>query len=159
MAGSSQPARPAAPRLEPVAETKLLMEGLAHPNFKGVDRLLKAEPADADAWQFARGQSLLLAETANLLMLRPPKGADAEATWMGRATDLREAASKLARTAAARDYAKSRQTLRGVAADVQPVPRVVPGRGAGAADRPGQVEPPQGFRATARGRPGARVLH
>jgi cytochrome c556 len=116
MAGSSQPARPAAPRLEPVAETKLLMEGLAQPNFKGVDRLLKAEPADAEAWQFARGQSLLLAETANLLMLRPPKGADAEATWMGRATDLREAASKLARGAAARDYAKSRQALGGVAA-------------------------------------------
>jgi cytochrome c556 len=116
MAGSSQPARPAAPRLEPVAETKLLMEGLAHPNFKGVDRLLKAEPADADAWRVARGQSLLMAETANLLLLRPPKGADPEATWMSRATDLRDAASKLARSAAARDYPKSRQALEGVAA-------------------------------------------
>jgi cytochrome c556 len=113
MAGSSQPA---APRLEPVAETKLLMEGLAHPNFKGVDRLLKAEPADADAWRVARGQSLLMAETANLLMLRPPKGADPEATWMARATDLREAAGKLARSAAARDFPKSRQALEGVAA-------------------------------------------
>ena len=116
MAGSSQPARPAAPRLEPVAETKLLMEGLAHPNFKSVDRLLKAEPADADAWRIARGQALLLAETANLLMLRPPKGADPEATWMNRATDLRDAASKLARGAAARDYAKSRPALDEVAA-------------------------------------------
>jgi hypothetical protein len=116
MTGSSQPSRPAAPRLEPVAETKLLMEGLAQPNLKGVDRLLKAEPADADAWRFARGQSLLIAETANLLMLRPPKGADPEATWMNRATDLREAAGKLARTIAARDYPKSRQALEGVAA-------------------------------------------
>jgi cytochrome c556 len=115
MAGSSQPNRPAAPRLEPVAETKLLMEGLAHPNFKGVDRLLKAEPADGDAWRVARGQSLLMAETANLLMLRPPKGADPEAMWMTRATDLREAAGKLARSAAARDYPKSRQALEGVA--------------------------------------------
>src|SRR5829696_346264 len=96
MAGSSQPARPVAPpRLEPVAETKLLMEGLAHPNFKAVDRRLKAEPADADEWKLVRGQSLLLAETANLLMIRPPKGARAEELWMGRATDLRDAAGKL----------------------------------------------------------------
>lgn len=116
MAGSSQPARPAAPRLEPVAETKLLMEGLAHPNFKAVDRLLKTEPEDAEAWKIARGQSLLMAETANLLMIRPPKGARAEELWMSRATDLRDAAGKLARTAAGRDYARCRQALAGVAA-------------------------------------------
>src|SRR4051794_12862582 len=116
MAGSSQPARPAAPRLEPVAETRLLMEGLAQPNFKGLDRLLKAEPAEADAWKFARGQALLLAETGNLLMLRPPKGPQAEEAWMGRATDLRETASQLARATAARDYAKSRPALGAVAA-------------------------------------------
>jgi hypothetical protein len=116
MAGSSQPARPPTPRLDPVAETKLLMEGLVYPNFKGVDRKLKSEPADADDWKFARGQALLIAETGNLLMLRPPKGPQAEETWMSRATDLREAAAKLARSAAARDYAKSRQALEGVAA-------------------------------------------
>lgn len=116
MAGSSQPARAPAPRLEPVAETRLLMEGLAHPNFKSVDRLLKAEPADADAWKFARGQALLIAETGNLLMLRPPKGPQAEEAWMNRATDLRTAAGMLARTVAARDYVRSRQALEGVAA-------------------------------------------
>jgi hypothetical protein len=116
MAGSSQPARSAAPRLQPVAETRLLMEGLAHPNFKGIDRQLRSEPVEADAWKFARGQALLLAETGNLLMLRPPKTAQAEETWMGRATDLRDAASKLARSTATRDLAKSRQALEGVAA-------------------------------------------
>lgn len=116
LAGSSQPARPAAPRLEPVAETRLIMDGLANPNFKGVDRLLRAEPADADAWQIARGQALLLAETGNLLMLRPPKGPDAESAWISRATELREAAGKLARTAAARDLVRSRQALDAVAA-------------------------------------------
>lgn len=116
VAGSSQPARPAPPRLEPVAETKLLMEGLAHPNFKAVDRLLKAEPEDADAWRIARGQSLLIAETANLLMLRPPKGTRAEELWMSRATDLRDAAGKLGRAAAAKDLARSRQALSGLAA-------------------------------------------
>jgi cytochrome c556 len=114
--GSSQPARSTAPKLEPVAETKLLMEGLAYPNFKGVDRQLKVQPDDADTWKFARGQALLVAETANLLMLRPPKGSQSEAAWMTRATDLREAASKLARAVAAKDYARSRQELRSVAA-------------------------------------------
>jgi cytochrome c556 len=116
MAGSSQPARPAPPKLEPVAETKLLMEGLALPNFKGIDRLLKTEPADVDAWKFARGQSLLMAETANLLMIRPPKGSEAEERWMSQATSLRDTASKLARNLAARDYAKSRQAMDAVAA-------------------------------------------
>lgn len=115
MTGSSQPARSPAPKLEPVAETRLLMEGLALPNFKGVDRLLKAAPADAGDWKIARGQALLIAETVNLLMLRPPKGPDAESTWMSRATELRDAAGKLARTAADRDHARSRQALEGVA--------------------------------------------
>jgi hypothetical protein len=117
MAGASQPARPAAPmRLEPVAETKLLMEGLAHPNLQAVDRRLKAEPADAAEWKLVRGQSLLMAETANLLMIRPPRGARAEELWMGRATELRDAAGKLARSAAAKDFGKARQALAGVAA-------------------------------------------
>ena len=116
MAGSSQPARPAVPpRLEPVADTKLLMEGLAHPNFQAVDRRLKAQPADAEEWKLVRGQSLLMAETANLLLIRPPKGTRAEELWMGRATDLRDAAGKLARSAAVKDLGRARQALAGVA--------------------------------------------
>src|SRR4051812_28081921 len=73
-----EPARaPAAPkfvpRFEAVAETRLLMEGLAHANYQGLERLLKEKPADADTWGFARGQALLIAETGNLLLLRPPR--------------------------------------------------------------------------------------
>jgi len=105
------PSRPTAPKLEPIAEVKLLMEGLAHPNFKALDRLLKESPADAEAWQFARGQSLLLAETANLLLLRPPKSAKAEAAWMARATEFRDAAVRLARTTSAQDAPKSQAAL------------------------------------------------
>lgn len=107
--------RSTGPRLDPVAETKLLMEGLAQPNFKALDRYLKDEPADADAWQFARGQALLIAETGNLLMLRPPKSAAAEDAWMKRATDLREKATSLARAAAAKDGTKGRAALVAVA--------------------------------------------
>ena len=70
------------PKLVPVAETRLLMEGLAHSNFRGLERILKQKPADDKAWTFARGQALLIAETGNLLMLRPPKNAG-EAIWFG----------------------------------------------------------------------------
>ena len=39
------PAKPAGPRLETVAETKLLMEGITNTNYKGLDRLLnKSRP-------------------------------------------------------------------------------------------------------------------
>jgi cytochrome c556 len=113
--GSSQSRRPA-PTLEPIAETKLLMEGLAHPNFKAIDRQLQEQPEDAEAWQFARGQSLLIAETANLLMLRPPKSSRAEDAWMSRATELRDSAGKLAKSTAAQDLTKSRAALLAVAA-------------------------------------------
>src|SRR5437016_6311219 len=61
------------PKLEPVAETKLIMEGLLHANFRGLERLLNQKAPDAQAWKFARGQALLVAEGGNLLMLRPPK--------------------------------------------------------------------------------------
>src|SRR5215468_6277368 len=70
---TSNPKPKIVPKLEPIAETKLLMEGLANANFRGLDRLLQKKPDEAQAWVFARGQALLIAETANLLMLRPPR--------------------------------------------------------------------------------------
>lgn len=95
-----------APRLEAVAETRLLMEGLADSNFRGLEKILSKKPADVEAWTFARGQALLLAESGNLLMLRPPKNQGQEA-WLERSRDLRDAATLLARSASARDYNKS----------------------------------------------------
>jgi hypothetical protein len=91
------------------------MDGLAKANFRGLERLLSEGPRDEQAWQFARGQALLLAETGNLLMLRPPKmrGIDA---WFDRGTDLRQQGTKLAQAVAARDLAKSRLLLQDVAA-------------------------------------------
>src|SRR5438105_3719 len=79
------------PKLDPVAETRLLMEGLAHANFRGLERNLSKTPIDDQSWTYARGQALLIAETANLLMLRPPKS-QGEAVWFERAMDLRSQA-------------------------------------------------------------------
>jgi hypothetical protein len=103
---SSRPA----PRLEPIAETRLLMEGLAQANFHGLERMLNQKPSDNEAWTFARGQALLLAETGNLLMLRPPKN-PGETAWMDYSRELRDSATMLAKAAAARDYEGSRNLL------------------------------------------------
>src|SRR5262249_46509538 len=91
------------PKLQPIAETKLLMEGLAHANFPGLERLLKTKPAEQQTWTFARGQALLIAETANLLMLRPPR-TQGQPVWFERSMDLRATATQLAQTIAKRDY-------------------------------------------------------
>jgi cytochrome c556 len=101
---------PAKPKLEPVAETQLLMDGLNQANFRGLEKLLKEKPADAESWTYARGQALLIAETGNLLMLRPPRNRGQDA-WMDRAADLRDSATTLARAAGRRDFERSRATL------------------------------------------------
>ncbi len=103
------------PKPEPVAETKLIMEGFAGANLRGLAKLLREKPADAEAWAFARGQALLIAETGNLLLLRPPKTAANQEPWMTHAGGLRDAATNLARQTAAKDYGKSRVALAGVA--------------------------------------------
>jgi hypothetical protein len=105
-------ARP--PKPEPVAETRLLMEGINQANFRGLERILKERPADVEAWTFARGQALLIAETGNLLMLRPPRGKGQDA-WMGHAAELRDAATSLGRAAGKRDYERSVNAFRDLA--------------------------------------------
>jgi len=106
---ANRPERIAAPKFEAVAETQLLMEGMITPNFRGAEKTLRGKP-DGDAWTYARGQALLVAEGGNLLLMRPPRNQGRDA-WMSRAAELREAAAKLARQAAARDLLRSREAL------------------------------------------------
>ena len=97
-------------KLEAVAETHLLMEGLLEANFRGLNRLLKEAPPDQATWTFARGQALLIAESGNLLLIRPPKGGGQD-LWQTRSVELRETGAKVARLIAAKDYARSRNSL------------------------------------------------
>lgn len=106
--GTGQPK--VVPKLEPVAETKLIMEGLAHTNFRGLEKILSKPPEEEQAWKFARGQALLLAETANLLMIRPPKK-EGQAAWFEKAMELRTQAAQLAQTVAKKDFERSRAGL------------------------------------------------
>lgn len=103
------------PRFEAVAETRLLMEGMAHSNYRSVNRLLSKRPADNETWSFARGQAILIAETGNLLLLRPPKNTGRD-TWMKLAMDMRDRATALARQSAARNHAGSKTALAGLTA-------------------------------------------
>ncbi len=100
----------ARPRLTPVAETKLLMEGLNQPNFQALEKTLKSDKIDGDSWAFARGQALLIGETGNLLMMRPPNNSGQD-TWLKAATELRDNAAQLAKIVATRDVAESRLGL------------------------------------------------
>jgi hypothetical protein len=110
---SAAPAWPAPavpPGLQAVAETRLLMEGLDQANFQGLERLFREGPTDAEGWAFARGQALLIAETGNLLMLRPPhnRGRD---QWQEYSAELRSAATQVARAAAGRNLGSCRLRL------------------------------------------------
>jgi hypothetical protein len=115
--GATPPATPTprvVPKFEAVAETRLLMEGLAMPNYESLEKILQQKPADVETWTFARGQALLIAETGNLLLLRPPRNQGRD-PWMARAMDLRQAAAGLARAAGSQDLEGSRAAMREVA--------------------------------------------
>jgi hypothetical protein len=109
----SAPSPAPAPRLLPVAENRMLMVGLCQPNFRGLGKRLADKPADADTWTIVRGQALIVAETGNLLMLRPPKGNTAQEAWMKAAAELRSEAARLARAAESQDYPEA---VKGLAA-------------------------------------------
>ena len=98
------------PKLEPIAETKLLMEGLAHSNFRGLERILSQKEIEPQSWTFARGQAILIAESANLLMLRPPRS-QGQPVWFERAIDMRNEAIRLAQTVSKKDVETARSGL------------------------------------------------
>ena len=102
------------PKLEPIAETRLIMEGLAHANFRGLERNLTKTPIDDQSWIFARGQALLLAETANLLMIRPPKN-KGETAWFERSMEMRSQAQRLAQLLAKKDLDGSKAVMQQLA--------------------------------------------
>ena len=102
------------PKLEPVADTRLIMEGLAHANFRGLEKILSKQPEEDQAWKFARGQALLIAETANLLMLRPPKK-EGQPAWFEKAMDLRKQSAQLAQIVSGKNLERSRAGLQKLA--------------------------------------------
>jgi hypothetical protein len=110
--GSAQRPVPAfTPKFEVVGETRLLMEGLAHSNYQSLNKLLREKPPDLETWVFARGQAILIAETGNLLLLRPPRNTGRD-TWMKLAMSMRAEAADVARSAGNRDFTGASTALR-----------------------------------------------
>ena len=72
--------------------------------------MLTQKPADAQPWTFARGQALLIAETANLLMMRPPQ-MEGQSAWFEKAMALRSRAADLAQTLSRKDFDRARVGL------------------------------------------------
>jgi len=107
---SPAPAPAFTPKFEVVGETRLLMEGLAYANYRSLAKLLRQKPTDLDTWVFARGQAILVAETGNLLLLRPPRNSGRD-TWMKLAMAMRGEAAELARAAGSRDYPAATRAL------------------------------------------------
>ncbi len=102
--------RIALPKPVPIAESKLLMEAIAEPNLRRLEKLLSEKPPTPEAWKFARGQALLIGETGNLLMVRPPR-TQGQIDWLKLAAELRDSASNVAKQISAEDYAGSRSAL------------------------------------------------
>ncbi len=110
-AAPQPPGKPAArpkPKLEVVAETKLLMEALTGANHRAIGKQLAQPQPEDRAWVFIRGQALLIAETGNLLLMRPPKSGGRD-DWMELATELRERGTRLAKATHDKDAARCRQ--------------------------------------------------
>jgi len=114
--GRQRPAPPPAtapaytPKLVPVADNKLVMEGMTNANFLGLEKILKSDAVDDDSWIFARGQAILIAESGNLLMMRPPNN-PTQQTWLKSAEEMRDLASQLAQTLRSHDLERGRQAL------------------------------------------------
>lgn len=90
--------------LEPVEPNlHLFMELLLEPAYERFKELMKEEPANAQAWKAARSYSLFLAESNNLILDRPIKGADAEG-WNQITVETRQAAGELYLAVKERDY-------------------------------------------------------
>jgi hypothetical protein len=102
------------PKLEAIAETKLIMEGMTMSNFRGLERNLSKNPIDDQSWVYARGQALLIAEASNLLMLRPPRN-QGEPIWFQRSMELRTQAQALAQVLAKKDIEQAKIGMRSLA--------------------------------------------
>jgi hypothetical protein len=99
MLGASQAAQSPAP-IRPVGTTSELMVTILRPASDAIFYVETRQPKDGDEWTRLEGQALMVAETANLMML--PGRARDDARWAADAALMRDAG------AAAFKAAKSR---------------------------------------------------
>ena len=82
------------------------MEYVFQPTYKRLKQSMATEPADRSTWKAIKSDSLILAESGNLLLLRKPEQqAD---VWNQHSVEVRELGGKLYRAAAKKDYKTAR---------------------------------------------------
>ncbi len=106
-----QPVRaddPAAAGVVPV-ETNMheFMEYVFQPTFRRLKPAMDASHAAEPAWKTIKSDSLILAESSNLLLLH--KAAKEPARWSETTVAVRDAAAQLYKSARQRDFAASRK--------------------------------------------------
>ena len=84
------------------------MEYINGPVFARLRKLLAEEPKGRPEWRQARGYALVLGETGNLLMIRPPEE-DEAAGWKRFSAALRDEGAKLYEATKKRDYKIARE--------------------------------------------------
>jgi hypothetical protein len=97
------------PRLVPLADVRVLMDGINWPNFVALQQELKRRPRDERGWLSVHDHALLIAENGNLLLLRPP--AKKAGGWTDHAMALRSGAARLAQAAGDRNPERCRLGL------------------------------------------------
>jgi cytochrome c553 len=83
------------------------MEYVFEPTYKRLKPAIASAPADNKGWKAIKADSLILAESGNLLLIRQP---EKDATdWVKHSTQVRDTGGKLYEAAKAKDYAAARK--------------------------------------------------
>ena len=86
------------------------MEYVFQPTYRRLKVSMATEPADKKGWKAIKADSLVLAESCNLLLIRIPKE-DGKA-WAGYAQSTRELGGKLYHAARKKDYAAAQSNYK-----------------------------------------------
>lgn len=78
------------------------MEYVYQPTFKRLKAAMASEPANNQAWKTIKADSLILAESGNLLLFRKPT--EDVSDWVQHSVQTRDFGGKLYRAAKAKDY-------------------------------------------------------
>ena len=93
-----------APAPKPIGTVKDLMDGVVWPTSDEVFYIATRSPKNDEEWMFFQGRMLMLAESANLLMM-PGRAKDQDA-WMKDAQRLLDAGTAAFEAAKAKDVEK-----------------------------------------------------
>jgi hypothetical protein len=101
-------AQTASAKAQPVeGDMHEFMEYMFQPTYKRLQKSIAAEPADKAGWKEIKADSLVLAESGNLLLHRGPK--EDPAAWNDLSLAVRDDGGKLYQAAKAKDFKLARQ--------------------------------------------------